>query len=102
MKKVCLLIVLLIILSGCGKKTLEERFVDMTKEYYEKVFEKAIDDDVIEVKITLKNLSVYGYDLKDFENCDEDSSVIFKLEMKNKKKIIKDKTVDLICNKTDD
>ena len=113
MKKGILLIMILLLLTGCfnNKKTnkqdnddkkdipvnetREEKFNRLILQYYDEVFKNELEDDLIEVEFTLKHLKNHGMDVKDFENCDDTSKVVVTI---NKKKVASVKETDLICN----
>jgi hypothetical protein len=95
MKKIILLIIPIILITGCMKK--EEVFEKTAKEYYNNHMKFINEPD--KVTITLEDLmnakEEDGYNIKKIEKCDKSSKIIFNVE-KETKNIKKDK-IELKC-----
>lgn len=95
MKKIIILIIPIIILTGCTKK--EQTFEKYAREYYENYMKMV--NNVDSVTITLEDLKNAkdedGYDLKTLEKCDGSSKITFNINKETKK--IENKKIDIKC-----
>ena len=94
MKKI-LLVIPLIILTGCSSK--EKLFEDASRKYYENYMK--VVNNVDEVTITLESLQAANieedYDLTKLKKCDKNSKVVFTIDKTTKE--IKNKKIELKC-----
>lgn len=83
LRKILVLIVCLLMISGCGVSKQEKDFKKYALDYYEN-YMKIIDMDSYQVTIAmLKNsnkLKKTDYDLKNLEECDNDSYINITLQ----------------------
>ena len=95
MKRIILLFLPILIVTGCSNK--EQTFRKYAKEYYES-YMKMIDN-VDEVVITLDDLmsasSEGEYDLSGLKKCEKSSKVTFYIEKDTK--VIKNEKIELKC-----
>ena len=93
MKKIILLIIPIIILTGCTKKA--EIFEKYAKEYYENHMKMVNNIDSVTITLgDLKNAKDEdGYDLKPLEKCENSSKITFSINKTTKE--IENKKIDI-------
>lgn len=96
MKKIILLIIPILIITGCASSR-EKQFKKYAKEYYESYMKMV--DNVDEVTITLddlRNASSEGdYNLNKLKNCEKNSKITFQVDKESKE--LKNEVIDLKC-----
>ena len=94
MKKICLLL-LLIILTGCSSK--EKIFEEYAKQYYQDHMKMVNNIESVTITLSdLKTASAYDeYDLSKLKKCKDNSKIIFYLNKDSKN--IENKKIELDC-----
>jgi len=95
MKKIIILLLPLLILTGCSNK--EKIFKNYAKEYYENYMKMV--NKVDNVTITLEDLynieTDENYNLSKLKKCEKTSKIIFEIDKTTKE--IKNTTIELKC-----
>lgn len=95
MKKIIVIIIPLLILTGCTNK--EQKFKNYAEQYYKNYMQTI--NNIDSVTITLNDLynasTENDFDLKTFKKCERSSKIIFEIEKTTKE--IKNSKIELKC-----